>query len=203
MNRFNRIVTGWVLCAGLLLAGSVFAGPAEVKGSASATIKQTSERMSAALERDSSRIYGLMDQVLVPYFDFERITRAAVGKQHWGKATPTQQRALIQGFQKLLIRTYAKALLSYSGQKIRYLSEKPGRKSSVLVFTEVREPGADPIPVNYKAHKKGGKWKIYDVKIGNVSLVSNYRGSFNAEIRRNGIEGLISRINAMNAKGKQ
>jgi len=200
---------GWVLGAGLLLAGSVLAGPEEVKGSASATIKQTSERMLAALEqqrpaleRDPSRIYSLVNRTLVPHFDFERITRTAFGKKDWGKATPTQQRALTQEFQKLLIRTYAKALLNYSGQKIRYLSEKPGRSSSVRVSTQVREPGADPIPVDYKVHKRGRKWKIYDVKIDNVSLVSNYRGSFKAEIRRNGIEGLISRIKEMNTKGK-
>ena len=209
MTRFNRTVMGWVLCVGLLLAGSVLAGPAEVKGSASATIKQTSERMLAALERqrpalerNPSRIYGLVDRILVPRFDFERTTRAAVGKQHWDKATPTQRRTLIRGFQELLIRTYAKALLNYSGQKIRYLSEKPGRGSSVRVFTEVRELGAAPIPVDYKVRKKGGEWKIYDVRIDDVSLMSNYHGSFNAEIRRNGISGLISRIKEMNAKGK-
>jgi len=210
MNRFNRTVMGWVLCACLLLAGSVSAGPAEVKGSASETIKQTSERMLAALERqrsvlerDPSRIYGLVDQILVPHFNFERITRAAVGKQYWGKATQTQRRALTRGFQELLIRTYAKALLNYSGQKIRYLSEKPGRKSSVLVFTEVRESGADSIPVNYKVHKKGGEWKIYDVKIDNVSLVKNYKGTFTREINSKGIDALISRIKEMNAKGRQ
>lgn len=209
MTRFNRTVIGWVLGAGLLLAGSVSAGPAEVKGSASATIKQTSERMLAALERqrsalerNPSRIYGLVDQILVPRFDFERITRAAVGNQHWREASSAQRRTLIQEFQELLIRTYAKALLNYSGQQIRYLSEKSGRGSSVRVFTEVREPGADPIPVDYKVHKKGGNWKIYDVRIDNVSLVSNYRSSFKAEIRRNRIEGLISRIKEMNAKGK-
>ena len=210
MNRFNRTVIGWVLCAGLLLAGGVSAGPEDVKGSASATIKQTSERMLAALERhrpalerNPSRIYGLVDRILVPHFDFKRITRTAVGKRNWGRAIPAERRALVRGFQELLIRTYAKALLNYSDQKIRYLSEKPGRRSSVLVSTEVREPGADPIPVNYKVHKKGRIWKIFDVKIDNVSLVSNYRGSFNAEIRRNGISGLISRIREMNAKGKR
>jgi len=209
VNKFNRTVMGWVLGAGLLLAGNVLAGPEEVKGSASATIKQTSERMLKALERqrstlerDPSRIYGLVDQILVPHFDFERITQAAVGRQHWGKASSVQQRTLTQGFQELLIRTYAKAVLNYSGQKIRYLSEKPGRGSSVRVFTEVREPGADSVPVDYKVYKQGGKWKIYDVKIDNVSLVSNYRGSFKAEIRRNGIQGLIERIEEMNTKGK-
>ena len=209
MNRFNPTVIGWVLGAGLLLAGSMSAGPAEVKGSASATIKQISEhilkaleRQRLALERNPRRIYGLVDQILAPYFDFERITRTAVGKQHWGKASSAQRRALTQGFQELLIRTYAKVLMNYSDQEIRYLSEKPVRGSSVRVFTEVREPGADPISVNYKAYKKGGKWKIYDVIIDNISLISNYRGSFNAEIRRNGIKGLIKRIEEMNTKGK-
>jgi len=212
VNRFNRIVIGWVLCAGLLPAGGVSAGPEDVKGSASATIKQTSERMLAALERqrpalerNPSRIYGLVNRILVPHFDFKRITRAAVGRKHWKQATPAERRDLIRAFQDLLIRTYAKALLNYSGQKIRYLSEKPGRRSSVMVFTEVPEPGADPVPVNYKVHKKGGKWKIYDVKIDNVSLVSNYRSSFRSQIGRdkNGIRRLINRIREMNAKGKR
>lgn len=210
MNRFNRPVIGWVLCAGLLLASDVSAGPEAVKGSASAMIKQTSEHMLAALERkrpvlerDPSRIYGLVDQILLPRFNFEWITRTAVGKQPWSKASATQRRELTREFQELLVRTYAKALLNYSGQEARYLAEKPGHGSSVLVSTEVRRSGADPIPVDYKVHKKGGTWKIYDVKIDNVSLVSNYRGSFNAEIRRNSIGGLISRIKQMNAQGKQ
>jgi len=208
VNRFNRTVIGWVLCAGLLLAGGVSAGLEDVKGSASATIKQASERMLAALEHNPSRIYGLVDRILVPLFDFERITRTAVGKRNWGTATPTQRRVLIRAFQELLIRTYATALLNYSGQKIRYLSEKSGRGSSMMVFTKVQEPGADPIPVDYKVYKKGGKWKIYDVKIDNVSLVSNYRGSFRAilgksKTKSEDIDALISRIREMNAKGKR
>jgi len=206
MKDFNRAVTGlWVFLAGFLLFGNP---PLAADGGASATVKSASERMLAALEkqrsvieRNPSKIYGLVDQILVPHFDFEMITRAAVGS-HWGKATAAQRKALMESFQQVLIRTYAKALLNYSGQEIRYLPEKPGPKSTVVVPTEVRERGSNPIPIDYKLYKKGGAWKVYDVKIDNVSLVSNYRGSFNSQIRQKGIDGLITRLNEMNAKGQ-
>jgi phospholipid transport system substrate-binding protein len=194
------------LLAGMLLLGSLSAAAAE---NASAMVKSTSERMlstlegqRAAIERDPSRIYGLVDRILVPHFDFEKITRGAVGK-HWSSASPAQRKALTGGFQQVLIRTYAKALLSYSGEDIRFLPERPGPNSStVVVPTEVREPGGKPIPIDYKLYKTGGAWKVYDVTIDNVSLVANYRSSFNAQIRQYGIDGLISRLNEMNQKGR-
>lgn len=206
MKGFNRAATAiWVFAAGLLLVGSM---AASADTGASALVKRTSERMLSALEsqrstieRDPSKIYGLVDQILVPNFDFNKITKAAVGK-HWSKATPQQQQALIEGFQQVLIRTYAKALLSYSGQAIRYLPEKPGKSGTVLVPTQVSEAGAKPIPIDYRLYKKGGAWKVFDVKIDSVSLVSNYRSSFNAQIRKDGIDGLIKRMEEMNTKGQ-
>jgi len=191
--------------AGLLLLGSL---PAAADSSASATVKSASERMIAALEkqrsvidRDPGKIYGMVDKILVPHFDFEMITRAAVGK-NWSKASPAQKKELTEGFQQVLVRTYAKVLLNYSGQEIRYLPEKPGPRSTVVVPTQVREPGSDSIPIDYKLYKKGGKWKVYDVRVDNVSLVENYRGSFASRIRQVGIDGLISDLDEMNAKGK-
>lgn len=206
MKGFNRIAAVlWVLCAGFLLAGSPLVS---ADSGASAMVKSTSERMLSALkshrseiERNPAKIYGLVDQILVPRFDFSLITRAAVGK-HWSKATAAQQKALTNGFQQVLIRTYAKALLGYSGQEIRYLPEKPGKSGTVVVPTQVSEAGGNPIPIDYRTHKRGGSWKVYDVKIDNVSLVSNYRSSFNAQIRKEGIDGLIKRLGEMNAKGQ-
>jgi phospholipid transport system substrate-binding protein len=207
MTDFKRTVTGpWVwLIAGFLLLVSL---PVVADPSASSTVKSASERMLSALEsrraeieRDPSKIYGLVDQILVPHFDFDMITRAAVGR-HWGRASAAQQKALVEGFQQLLIRTYAKALLNYSGEEIRYFPERPGPKSTVVVPTEVREPGANPIPIEYRLYNRGGHWKVYDVKIDNVSLVSNYRSSFRSQIRQYGIDGLISRLNEMNRKGQ-
>jgi len=207
MKTLNPVAKGLLpLLAGMLLLGSLPAAAAE---SASAMVKTTSERMlsalegqRAAIERNPGRIYGLVDRILVPHFDFEKITRAAVGK-HWGSATPAQRKALTEGFQQVLIRTYAKALLSYSGEDIRFLPERRGHGgSTVVVPTEVRESGGKPIPIQYKLYKTGGSWKVYDVTIDNVSLVANYRSSFNAQIRQYGIDGLISRLNEMNQKGR-
>jgi len=205
MKRFKPTIIGlWLVCAGLLLPGNL---PA-TDGSASAAMQQTSKDLfsilaekRSAIEKDSTILHDLVDQILIPHFDFEKITRATVGK-HWNKATSTQRQALIQSFQKMLIRTYTKALLRYSGEEIRYLPEKPGPHSTVVVSTEVREPGPPPVMIDYKLYRKGGNWKIYDVTIDAVSLVSNYRGSFDAQIRREGIDALIDRLDEMSAQGQ-
>jgi phospholipid transport system substrate-binding protein len=176
---------------------------------ASALVRNTSARMLAALEshraeidRNPQRIYGLIHQILVPHFDFDRITQAAVGK-YWRQATPQQRAELTEQFQQLLIRTYAKALLSYSGEEIRYLPVRPGRRSdAVTVSSEVRESGGPPVSVDYRLYLKNGAWKVYDVSIDNVSLVSNYRSSFASQIRDNGIDGLVRRLREMNQQGK-
>lgn len=184
---------------------SAFAAPDE----ATALVQRTSERMLSTLQarraevdRNPSLIYGMIDSILAPHFDFERITQGALG-QHWRQATPDQRLKLIDGFKQVLVRTYARSLLSYSGQEIRYLPLKPGSKSNmVTVSTEVRDRGAAPIPVDYRMHNSGGGWKVYDVVINNASLVGNYRSSFDTEIRQKGIDGLISKLGEMNSKGQ-
>lgn len=200
MRRFSRTARGlWVVCAGLLLLGSLSA--AARSGGATGMVKETTERMLSALtqqrseiERNPARIYELVNKILVPRFDFEEFTREAVG-EYWPKASESQKRALIRGFREMLIRTYAKALLNYSGQEIRYLSENPGR-STTVVSARVREPGAkDPILIKYKLHKRGGSWKVYDVIIDGISLVLNYRGNFESQIGRQGIDETIRILN--------
>lgn len=184
---------------------SAFAAPDE----ATALVQRTSERMLSTLQarrvevdRNPSLIYGMIDSILAPHFDFERITQGALG-QHWRQATPDQRQKLIDGFKQVLVRTYARSLLSYSGQEIRYLPLKPGSKSNmVTVSTEVRDRGAAPIPVDYRMHNSGGGWKVYDVVINNASLVGNYRSSFDTEIRQKGIDGLIGKLDDMNRKGQ-
>lgn len=175
-----------------------------------ALVKRTADRMLSTLQarraevdRNPSLIYGMIEDIVTPHFDFQLITQAAVG-QYWRQATPTQQNQLVNGFKQVLIRTYARSLLSYSGQEIRYLSAKPGsRPSTVTVATEVREPGAAPIPVDYRMYQSGGDWKVYDVVINNASLVGNYRNSFANEIRQNGIDGLVAKMGEMNRKGQE
>jgi len=200
MTRFLTLLIALLSCAPAVPAA---------QDVATALVRDTSERMLSTLEkrrvqidRNPSLIYGLVDQILVPHFDFDKITQAAVGA-HWRKATPDQRRALTDGFREVLIRTYAQSLLNYSGQEIRYLPVRPGqRENMVTVSTEVREPGGPPIPIDYRMYLKDGAWKVYDVVIDHASLVSNYRSSFDTEIRRKGIEGLIARLGEMNRKGE-
>lgn len=200
-TRITLFAALWLwLFSGVALAASPDMASALVKD-ASQRMLTTLEKRRAEVDRDQTLIYKLVSEILVPHFDFERITEAAVGR-HWSQATPAQQQALTVGFRELLIRTYAKALLRYSGQEIRYLPVRPGADpGSVTVSSEIVQKGAAPLPVDYKLYLKGGAWKVYDVVIDNVSLVTNYRGSFAAQIRQGGIDGLVQRLGEMNAKG--
>jgi phospholipid transport system substrate-binding protein len=193
------------LIAALLFSGVTWGA----QDAATALVQDVSERMLATLEkrraeidRNPSVVYALVDDILVPHFDFDMITQSAVGR-HWREASAEQKQALTEGFREVLIRTYATTLLSYSGEEIRYLPVKPGkRESTVTVSTEVRDPGGAAVPVDYRMHNKAGPWKVYDVVIDNVSLISNYRSNFNTQIRRDGIDGLIRRLGEMNTKGQ-
>ncbi len=202
----NRVVLRLgVLLLGLLLCGGVRAVAPDM---ASAIVQNAAERVLAVLEErrselDSSPhlIYELVNEIVVPNFDFERITRSAVGR-NWRKANAEQQTALVVEFRQMLVRVYAKSLLNYSGQKIRILPLRPGKHPNhVTVHTEVNESGGPSIPINYRMYLKGGGWKVYDIIIDGVSLVSNYRGSFAAEVRRKGIDGLIQTLKTRNGGG--
>jgi phospholipid transport system substrate-binding protein len=187
-----------------LFAGTALAASPDM---ASALVKDTSQRMIKTLEqrraeidRDQTLIYKLVGEILVPHFDFEGITQSAVGR-YWGEATPEQRKTLTVAFQELLVRTYAKALLRYTGQEIRFLPVRPGTNAeSVAVSSQVIQSGAPPLAIDYKLHTKGGAWKIHDVSVDGVSLMTNYRSDFAAKIRQGGIDGLVQRLNEMNRK---
>ena len=200
-RTFLLLITAMALAAG----GGAFAAQDE----ATALVKRTTEQMLSTLQarraevdRNPSMIYGMIDTIVAPHFDFERITQGAVG-QYWKKASPAQQRDLVNRFKQVLVRTYARSLLNYSGEEIRYLPLRPGsRSNTVTVSTEVSEPGGAPIPIDYRMYNNGSGWKVYDVVINNASLVGNYRSSFAAEIRQKGVDGLITKLGDMNSKGQ-
>lgn len=201
-RRIFILLAAWAVAS---WGGNLYAAQDE----ATALVKRTSERMLSTLQarraevdRNPSLIYGMVDSIVAPHFDFERITQGAVG-QYWRQASPNQQKALVDAFKQVLIRTYARSLLNYSGQEIRYLPVRPGsRDSTVTVSTEVQDSGGPPVPVDYRLYNNSGRWKVYDVVIDNASLVGNYRSSFAAEVRRGGIDGLIAKLGDMNTKGQ-
>jgi len=130
--------------------------------------------------------------------NFRRMTAASVGPG-WRKATPEQQARLQDEFKTLLVRTYSNALTQYRNQVIDFkpLKAKP-EDTDVIVRTEVRQAGAKPVQIDYALDRQADGWKVYDVMVAGVSLVTNYRDSFGQEVRTGGIDGLIKSLKDKN-----
>ena len=150
---------------------------------------------------DQARIREVIETKLLPNFDFERMTALAMGR-NWRTANPEQQKQLVEQFRALLVRTYSGALNQYRDQTFDF---KPLRAdagaSDVIVKTEVVRQGQAPVQIDYGMERKDGTWKAYDVIVGGVSLVTNYRDEFSAQIQSGGIDGLIKALTAKNAGG--
>lgn len=140
---------------------------------------------------DTTRAVERIEKVVLPHFNFRRMTMLAVGRD-WRGATPEQRQRLMDAFYSMLVRTYSNALTQYRDQTIEFrpLRMSPG-DTTVRVQTAVHQPGAQPVNVDYVLEKTERGWMVFDVVVAGVSLVTNYRGTFAQEIRAGGIDGLI------------
>ena len=191
------------IVAGLVVATGV---QAQAKVPAPALlVKRVTTEVLAIVRRDkeiqggnAQRAMALVQAKVLPHFDFSRMTALAVGR-YWRQATPTQQQALADEFRTLLVRTYSTALTQYRDQTIEYLPLRmaPGN-TDVTVRTLIRQPGAGSINLDYDLEKVGPEWKVYDIDVDNVSLVTNYRDEFAEAISAGGIDSLIARLQAKN-----
>ena len=201
--------TRWMswFSAAALTVGCV-AAQAQALKAPDVLIKEVSSDVIDAVKADKSiqagdvqKVIALVDSKVLPYFNFQRMTSLAVGK-NCRQATPEQQKALQNEFKTLLVRTYAGALAQVKDQTVQL---KPMRSSpednEVVVRTEVRGKG-DPIQLDYRLEKAADSWKIYDVNVLGVWLVENYRNSFAQEISTGGIDGLITKLAERNKAAK-
>ena len=184
-----------------LLSTSVFAQ----EDSPDALIKKVTEDVLTIVRQDkdiqsgnTKKAIELVEAKVLPNFNFTHMTALAMGKD-WNKATPEQKKQLSDEFKTLLVRTYSNALTGYKDQTVRY---KPTRMQAgdaeVVVKTEVVQPGNKPIQLDYSMEKLAEGWKVYDVIVAGVSLVTNYRDTFGQEVRANGVDGLIKMISNKN-----
>jgi phospholipid transport system substrate-binding protein len=190
------------LCVILSFAVST-AGAAE--SSPDALVKSTADEVLSIIRttKDKKAVRDLAEQKVLPHFDFRTMTQLAVG-QHWRQASPAQQKSLEEAVRTLLVNTYTASLNAASTGK-EQVEVKPAEVKSgandVVVRTLVRRPSGPPIPVDYRMAKgSDGSWKVYDVVVENLSLVTNYRSSFASEIQRSGIDGLIKALQAKNSE---
>jgi phospholipid transport system substrate-binding protein len=168
-----------------------------------ALMRAMTEEVIAILRKDLAAaqptdIARLVETRIVPVFDFQRMTRIAVA-HNWPLATADQQAALVMQFRTLLVRTYSHALENYRDQEITYppLRAAAG-DTEVLVRSFVRRPGTAAMSIDYEMADGGAGWKVYDVKVGGVSLVITYRESFAEAARAYGIDGLIKALSDKN-----
>ncbi|MBA3696252.1 MAG: ABC transporter substrate-binding protein [Methylotenera sp.] len=180
-------------------------GLAHAEVTPDALVKQTADDVLATLKTDKDvqagnqkKIYAIAEEKILPNFDFDRVCRMVLGK-NWKIATPEQQAGFQKEFRSLLLRTYASALGKYKDQVIQYkpLHAEAG-ESNVTVKTQIIQPGGQPIGVDYSLFKGESGWKVYDIVIEGVSLVTNYRSQFTNEIRQNGIDSLIKKLTEKN-----
>jgi phospholipid transport system substrate-binding protein len=149
---------------------------------------------------DPAKVDKLANEKILPYFNFQRMTQLAVGRP-WREATDQQRSALIEEFRKLLVRTYSSSLSQFRNQTIEVRPLKiAAADTEVVVKTVISQPGASAIPIDYSMEKVKDGWKVFDVLIDGVSLVTNYRSSFATEIKNNGIDGLVKSLSDRNAK---
>jgi phospholipid transport system substrate-binding protein len=194
----------------LLLLGLslVAAGPAAAVPSAEEVVRTTTDRtverlraQKSELQAHPEKIYDLIHELVIPHFDFPSMSKWVLGS-NWRTASDAQRQAFVDQFRTLLVRTYAKALLEYSEEEIRFLRSEGNPESNVVIVkTEVDQPGGGPaVPIHYRMHISGGDWKVVDVSVDGVSLVSTYRGSFASEINKGGLDNLIAKLVDRNQK---
>lgn len=203
-----RALIGFAVVLGLLLSTSVHA---EAEHAALSLVRETTDRIITQIKQDREKIKSdstqltvLVDKIVLPHFDFRKMSSWVLGR-YWRKADSKQKERFTVEFRQLLVRIYSKALLEGADKKIVFLplrgkTDKPDR---VTVRTEIEQDGGFPLPIDYKLHKKGDAWKVYDVVIDGISIVANYRTTFAKRIRKDGIDKLIASLVDRNQQGKK
>ena len=193
MKSFLSLITGLILSVVSLAA---FAG----EDSPDAMVRKVTDDVLTIVRQDKDIQNGntrkaieLVEAKVLPNFNFQRMTALAMGRD-WNKASPEQKKRLAEEFKTLLVRTYSNALTSYKDQTVRYKPSKSTGDGDVVVKTEIVQPGNKPIQLDYSLEKATDGWKVYDVIVAGVSLVTNYRETFTQEVRANGIDGLIQML---------
>lgn len=210
MDRNVGTSMRWIAAMALLAVVAMPASAAEPnQQEAQALLQEISDEVLAVLDRhadsgeiDVEQVRQELSDVIMPHMDFVTMTRLAVGR-NWRDASREQKRALVTEFRTLLVRTYSQALDEYSGQEIEFLPlQDSPHEDRVTVRSRVTRPDGPAIPVNYGVRYDDGEWKVYDVVVEGISLVTTYRSNFSSIIQRDGIDGLVEELGRKNETGE-
>jgi len=194
VESVSKLLGSLILSAAALVAVAADTRP-------DAVVQSTVSEVLSVIKHttDKNALRQLAEQKVLPRFDFRQMTRLAMGSI-WSKANPQQQQALERGFRALLVNTYTKSLSLGASDAVK-VDVRPVRQSSqtdVTVKTLVKDAGKPPFAIDYRMEHQPDGWKVYDVLVEGVSLVTTYRSTFSEEVQRSGIDGLIKALDAKN-----
>ncbi len=196
----------WLLFVFFLAPAVAQAQPRSDASAPDALVKNVTEEVLDILRKDKAiqsgnrqRAIALIETKVAPHFDFARMTSLAVGRS-WQQADAGQRKALTGEFRTLIIRTYATSLTAYRDQTVSFKPAKPSAGDEVIVRSQINKPGNQPIPLDYSLAKSEAGWKVFDVAIANISLVTNYRSTFASEVEKGGIAGLLKSLQEKNRR---
>ena len=192
----KKLFTLLLLCLSLPLGAAV--GPEQLIRETSDSVIAEIKNNGEAYRQNPEQIYELVETLVLPHFDFAAMTDLALGNYR-DQVSAEQRPTIVNEFRALLVRTYSSALLEYTDQEVDYLpmqgSEADGE---VLVKTEISQQGGFPIPIDYRLRLGADGWKVFDISVDEVSLVTNYRSSFARAIKKDGVDGLIKTLQDRN-----
>ncbi len=199
MKRFLRVsMASFFLMASAVAFAASKAPPIDVVRSTTESVLARVKTDKDTLRADSGKMYGLVSELIFPHFDFGVMAQWVLGDS-WAGADEATRTAFVDQFRKLLVRTYATALLEFSDQTITYPdAEQSTTPNTATVKQEISQPGSESIPIAYRLHNKTGDWKVFDISVDGVSLIKTYRASFAAAIKNDGLPALIRSLEAKN-----
>lgn len=200
-TKFHNLFASLLISVGLI-AGNV----ANAEENPAELVKNVTDKVLAKLAEDKERLGNdknivneYVNEFVLPNFDFEYMSQLVLGK-YWRKASADERNQFTDEFRTLLVRTYANSLTNYSDQEVEYLPWRAGSDpDDTKVGVEIIPQAGPSIPIDYALHRVDGKWKVYDVSVDGLSLVTNYRRSFGKIAKNEGVAALIKDLRAKNS----
>jgi phospholipid transport system substrate-binding protein len=198
-STMSRLASGLLLLAlQMPLLATTTADPQEIVKRTTEEVLQKLRTEGEALQKDPRRLYEVINEVILPHFDFGQMSKWVLGR-YWRSASEPQRNEFTKQFELLLVRTYSNALAEFRDETVAFLPSQNRSPTEIAVRSKINRTAGPSVLITYQMHKVDGLWKIYDVAVEGVSLVINYRSSFAQEIKQNGLQGLIQRLAEKNS----
>jgi phospholipid transport system substrate-binding protein len=202
MKHFLRVSMApflFMMCT-LAIAASAAPPPMDIVRTTTDNVLERIKTDKDTLRAEPGKMYDLVSELIFPHFDFAIMAQWVLGDS-WAGADEATRAAFVDQFRKLLVRTYATALLEFSDQTISYPDADAAMvATTATVKQEITQPGSSSIPIVYRLHNKTGEWKVFDVSVDGVSLIKTYRASFAAAIKNDGLPALIQSLETKNQR---